>query len=262
MGVTSGENTIMKKYLLLSTAALAAIAFTTAGLAADLPVKAPVMPPPPPLFSWTGFYLGGNIGAAWGHRDVTDLTRGLAFTQSSNGRFIGGGQIGYNWQFNNFVIGAEADADWLSHNNNSGTGIIVPGVGTIVASSNSTWISTAAARFGIANDHWLFYGKAGGGWVGTSNLTVTNLTTGRSITGTNSGTSSGFLVGGGVEYAITNNWTVKAEYDYLGLSRRTFIVPVGSPFFIGDNFRSGGRNVQMAKIGFNYLFNASGFLQR
>ena len=131
----------------------------------------------------------------------------------------------------------------------------------------ATYRRNAGSSRSIAVAAWarslaLTWARSGGGWVGTSNLTVTNLTTGRSITGTNSGTSSGFLVGGGVEYAITNNWTVKAEYDYLGLSRRTFIVPVGSPFFIGDNFRSGGRNVQMAKIGFNYLFNASGFLQR
>ncbi len=245
----------MKKWLLLSTAALAVIGLSSVGQAADMPVKA-LPPPPPPPFSWTGLYLGGNIGAAWGERNITDLTRGLGFAQSSNGRFIGGGQIGYNYQVNNFVFGVEGDIDGISSNNGNGTGIIVPGVGTIVASSNSTWISTVAAQFGIANDHWLFYGKAGGGWVGTSNVTVTNLTTGNSIIGANGHTNTGFLAGVGVEYAITNNWTVKAEYDYLGISRRNFIVPVGSPFLVGDNFTSGGRNVQMVKVGFNYLFNA------
>jgi outer membrane immunogenic protein len=225
-------------------------------------MPAPVYKAPPPVvvpFSWTGFYLGANIGGAWGQRDVTDVTRVLAFTQSSNGRFIGGGQVGFNYQVNNFVVGVEGDIDGLAGNNGgNGTGLIVPGVGTIVASSNNSWISTVAARFGIANDHWLFYGKAGGGWVGTSNLTISNLTTGTTIVGNNSRTASGFLGGVGVEYAITNNWTVKAEYDYLGLSRRNFIVPVGSPFFVGDTFTNGGRNVQMVKVGFNYLFNAGG----
>jgi outer membrane immunogenic protein len=247
----------MKKLYLLSTAAVALLAVSSVGQAADMParvVKAPLAPVMVP-FSWTGFYLGGNIGAAWGQRTITDNTRALAFTQTSNGRFIGGGQIGYNYQINNFLLGVEGDIDGVAHNNGDGAGIVVPGVGTIAASSNSTWVSTLAARFGIANDHWLFYGKAGGGWVGTSNLTISNVTAGTVITGNNSRTNSGFLGGVGIEYAITNNWTVKAEYDYLALSRRNFIVPVGSPFFVGDNFTNGGRNVQMVKLGFNYLFN-------
>jgi outer membrane immunogenic protein len=247
----------MKKLYLLSTVAAAMVGLSGVGQAADMPVKAPVMPVVVP-FSWTGFYLGANVGGAWGHRDVTDITRALAFTQTSNGRFIGGGQAGFNYQVNNFVIGVEGDIDGVASNNGNGTGLIVPGVGTIVASSNNSWISTVAARFGIANDHWLFYGKAGGGWVGTSNLAVTNLTTGTTIIGNNSRTAGGFLGGVGVEYAISNNWTVKVEYDYLALNRRSFIVPAGSPFFVGDTFTSGGRNVQMAKVGINYLFNAGG----
>ena len=127
--------------------------------------------------------------------------------------------------------------------------------GPIAVTSNSTWLSTVAARFGFAVNRALIYGKAGGGWVGQSNLTVTNLATGASITGANSGTRSGPMLGAGIEYAVTDNWTIKAEYDYLQLSSRNFIVPVGSPFFVGDTFNNGSRNVQMVKIGFNYLFN-------
>ena len=79
----------MKKWGLLSTAAVALLGLSSIGQAADMP--APVYKAPPPVvvpFSWTGFYLGANIGGAWGHRDVTDVTRVLAFTQSSNGRFM------------------------------------------------------------------------------------------------------------------------------------------------------------------------------
>src|SRR4051794_2862456 len=83
----------MKKLYLLSTVAAAMVGQSGVGQAADMPVKAPVMPVVVP-FSWTGFYLGANVGGAWGHRDVTDITRALAFTQTSNGRFIGGGQAG------------------------------------------------------------------------------------------------------------------------------------------------------------------------
>ena len=243
----------MRKFYLLSAVVSAVLGLAGAGQAADMPVKAP----PPPVvvpFSWTGFYVGGNIGAARAKRDWADVTRGLAFSQSSDARFIGGGQAGFNYQFNNFVIGVEGDIDWIARNQNSPS-IVVPAVGTIAVTSTIPWIATAAARFGIAVDHWLIYGKAGGGWIGNNNFIVSNLTTGTSIIGANNREASGFLGGVGIEYAITNNWTVKAEYDYLSLSRRAFIVPAGSPFFVGDTFSNSGRNVQMAKIGFNYLFS-------
>jgi len=209
--------------------------------------------PAPFVFSWTGFYLGGNIGGAWAHRDVTD-TFGRNFSNTSNGVFIGGGQAGFNYQIGGFVLGIEADFDWAANNNNNDAGVLIPGVGAIRVSASDKWITTVAARLGFAIDRLLFYGKVGGGWVGADNFTITNVTTGASIVGGNSSSNSGFLVGGGLEYAITNNWTVKGEYDYLGLSNRTFAVPVGAPFLVGDTFTNRSRNIQMFKVGFNYLF--------
>jgi outer membrane immunogenic protein len=253
----------MKKTLI---AAVALIALGTGGArAADMAVKAPP-PPPPPIFSWTGFYIGGNIGGAWSRNNwgVVDPLFVTNFNNANNGVFIGGGQIGGNYQIGQFVIGGEWDFDWASNNNNN-TGIVIPALGNnlFVVTNNNRWITTVAARFGWAINHFLLYGKLGGGWVGSNNVTVTNLTTGVSLTCgtfttlTNCGNNStgGWLAGVGVEYAFTNNWTVKAEYDYLGLGNRTFVVPVGSPFFAGDTFTSGNRNVQTFKVGFNYLFN-------
>jgi outer membrane immunogenic protein len=246
---------VMKRLGLLATAALGLSGISSAVLAADMPVKAP-MPPPPP-FSWTGFYIGGNIGGGWVQHHVTDTITGLDFSRTSDAVFIAGGQVGFNYQMGGFVLGVEGDFDWAGNNNNNGAGVIVPGVvGTIVASTRDRWISTIAARFGFAADHWLFYAKAGGGWVGASNLTLTNLATGASITGGGSRSASGLLVGAGVEYAFTNNWTVKLEYDFLNLDTRSFIVPVGAPFLVGDIFATRNRNVQEFKVGFNYLFGA------
>src|SRR5262249_50902122 len=95
------------------TAMLAALlALPMAANAADMPPRpapAPVYAPPP--FSWTGFYIGGNIGGAWAHRDVTDTRFGLDFGRSSDGVFIGGGQVGYNYQTGNFMFGVEWDID-------------------------------------------------------------------------------------------------------------------------------------------------------
>ena len=134
----------------------------------------------------------------------------------------------------------------------------MPGVGTIQVTSNNRWITTLAARFGLAFDRWMFYGKAGGGWVGNDNFIITNVTTGASITGSNSSSNSGWLVGVGFEWAFANNWSAKVEYDYLGLTNRTFTVAAGSPFLVNDTFTTGNRNIQMVKVGINYLFNWGG----
>jgi outer membrane immunogenic protein len=231
--------------------------------AADLRARpAPYAPPPPvyapPPLSWTGFYLGGNIGAAWVHRDVSDTFLGVDFGGGNNrGVFIGGGQLGYNWQIGYAVLGIEADFDAAANNNNTGT-VFIPSVGTIQATSNNRWITTVAARFGVTNGPWLFYGKAGGGWVGSEDITVTNLTTGASITASNN-SNSGWLVGAGIEWAFAPNWSAKVEYNFLGLDDRTFIAPGGFGRLAGDTFFVTNRDIQMVKVGINYRFNWSGY---
>jgi outer membrane immunogenic protein len=229
-----------------------------AGNAADLPVAPP--PPPPiyaPLFSWTGFYFGGNLGAAWAAGNVTESLNGLGFgVPTNNPVFVGGGQAGFNYQFSNLVVGVEGTFDAASNRNNTGSGIAVPNVGIVQVSANNKWISTVAARFGVASDRWLVYGKAGWGWVGNNNLTITNLNTGASITGGSSSTNGGWLVGAGLEWAFAYNWTTKLEYDFIGLGSQSFTVPAGAPFLVGDTFTIGSNNrsVQMITVGVNYKF--------
>jgi outer membrane immunogenic protein len=254
--------------LLHTTAALAALLATSmAANAADVYARPRYAPPPPPVyapppFSWTGFYLGGNIGGAWAHRDVNDTLFGVNFNpgNNNNGVFIGGGQVGYNWQVGYAVVGIEADFDGAANNNNNGTVFIPGGAGTTVqvTSGSNRWITTVAARFGLTNGPWLFYGKAGGGWVGSEDLTVTNLTTGASFTASNN-SNSGFLVGAGIEWAFAPNWSAKVEYNFLGLDDRTFVVPVGFRRLEGDTFFVTNRDIQMVKVGINYRFNWSGY---
>jgi outer membrane immunogenic protein len=252
----------MKKLFLTCTALLTLV--SGSAMAADLgrPAPAPVYtkaPPPVPVFTWTGFYIGGNIGAAWAQHNWTDSVLLVNFNNNNNNAvFIGGGQVGGNYQFSNFVIGVEGTFDWAANNNNNNTGIVVPSLANhlIAVTANDKWIATLAARFGVAYDRVLFYAKGGGAWVGANSLTVTDVTAGVSITGSsNNNTLSGWLVGAGIEWAFANNWTVKAEYDYIGLGNRSFTVPVGSPFLVGDTFTtSGNNNVQMATVGINFLF--------
>jgi len=137
--------------------------------------------------------------------------------------------------------------------------VFIPTLGSIQVTSNNRWITTLAARFGVTNGPWLFYGKAGGGWVGSDDFAVPNVTTGSSITVSNNNNSNtGWLVGAGIEWAFAPNWSAKVEYNYLGLDDRTFTIPAGSPFLPGDTFTQSNRNVQMLKVGINYLFNWGG----
>jgi outer membrane immunogenic protein len=224
--------------------------------AADMPLKAPPAPAPvPPPFSWTGFYIGGNVGAAWSDRRVTDTRFGLDFMNQGNDvRFIGGGQVGANYQINNFVIGVEADFDFASNHDNDGGGVLIAG-NTFRAHANDTFITTVAGRIGYAFDHVLLYGKGGGGWISNNGLTVINTTTGAAFTTGNTNTDSGWLAGGGIEWAFAENWSARVEYDFLGLNDRTLTVPLGVPVIGGDVFTLHNRNVQMATFGVNYRLN-------
>jgi outer membrane immunogenic protein len=235
----------MKK-LLLAGAVLTALSCGSA-LAADL--RRPAYTPPPPVYSWTGFYIGGNLGGAWANGNVNDSLFGLSASTNRSG-FIGGGQLGVNYQFSNIVLGAEWDFDWTSLDA-TGNGRFVPGVGTLQGSANTRWISTLAARFGVVlNNGVLLYGKAGGGWV-DNNASITNLTTGASISASNR--NSGWVVGAGVEWAIAGNWSAKLEYDYLKLDNLTF----GPGPFLGNTFTT-SRDIQMFKVGLNYRFGYGG----
>jgi outer membrane immunogenic protein len=253
------QGTNMRKLFHATAAVAALLAPSMTANAADIFARSPAYAFAP--FSWTGFYIGGNIGGAWGRGNVTDSLLGLNFGDvNNNGAFIAGGQLGFNYQFSNFVLGVEGDFDWASNTNNTaaaGNGVLVPGGGAIQVTSNNRWITTLAARFGVTYDHWLFYGKAGGGWVGNDNFTITNTATGASITGSNNNSNSGWLVGAGIEWAFADNWLAKVEYDYLGLRSRTITVPAGG-FLAGDTFTIGNPNVQMVKFGVNYLFNGPG----
>ena len=132
----------------------------------------------------------------------------------------------------------------------TGDGRFVPGVGFLQGSANTRWVSTLAARFGVALNNMLLYGKAGVGWV-DNNATVTNLTTGASIS--RSDRNSGWLVGAGVEWALAGNWSAKLEYNFLHLDSLTF----GPGPFLGDTFTT-NREIQMLKVGLNYRFGYGG----
>jgi outer membrane immunogenic protein len=253
------------RHLSHAVVALSVLSAAAGANAADLkmPVKAPPAPMPPP-FSWTGFYIGGNLGGAWVNNNVTDTLAGMNFgNNNSNAVFIGGGQVGFNYQAGNFaggnfVWGVEADFDGASNNNNGNRLIVAGPLGlghTFAVSLNNRWVATAAVRLGVAYDRALFYAKGGAGWVGFNGFTVTDLNIGASLNGGGSNSSdAGGLVGGGIEWAFADNWSIRFEYDALFFGGRTFTVPVGSPVLAGDTFTTGNRTLQMATVGINWRF--------
>jgi outer membrane immunogenic protein len=136
--------------------------------------------------------------------------------------------------------------------------VLVPGVGSFQLSANNRWITTLAARFGVAADTWLFYVKGGGAWVGVNNPTLTNVTTGGSISVSNSNSTTDWLAGAGVEWAFVPNWTAKLEYDFIGLNDSSFTVPAGAlvpPVLAGDVITTHDVHVQTLTVGINYLFH-------
>lgn len=203
-------------------------------LASDLPTKAPVYKAPiaAPSYNWSGFYVGVNFGGGWSNGSLNipgnNLYGGLT-------EFIGGVQAGYNFQAGHFLFGVEGDFDWAGF---SHPVLPAPTLGYV----DQHWIGTAAARVGLVNDLWLVYAKLGGGWVQSN--AILNLP---GAVWNGSSTNGGWLVGAGIEYGFKPHWTVKLEYDYLGLSNWTSSTVPAVPL---------SRDLQMLKFGINYKFES------
>jgi outer membrane immunogenic protein len=227
----------------------------SAALAADLARPAPITkapPPPPPPYNWSGFYIGGNLGAGWSNVSVTD-TFGDHFSTTSHTQFVGGGQVGANYEFlGGAVIGIEGDFDWLPNTNNTISGI-TPGGVPISVTINNRWLTTVTGRLGYAFDRVLVYGKGGAAWVGASNPSIA--VAGVPFSPSTSNSNTGWTAGFGVEWAFTGTWSVRAEYDFVGLNNRSFVVPsVPTTVLAGDVITTHDRNFQMVTVGLNYKF--------
>jgi outer membrane immunogenic protein len=231
----------MKK-LLLGAAAM--IAFAAPALAADLPArtytKAPAYTAPEAVYNWTGFYIGGNIGGAFA---------GSNSLEGSGGRFMGGVQGGFDYQFaTNWVIGAEAQYDWLANNNNNG--VLFP-AGTLVT-SNSNQLGSVTGRLGYTWGPALLYAKGGYAWRDNNNIGVSFAGTPVAFT-TDGGHKDGYTVGAGLEYMFAPNWSAKLEYQYYNFGSTTFTS--GPAEIVGARFRD---DEQTVKAGINYRFGWGG----
>ena len=218
----------MKK--ILTAALLASVA--ASAFAADLPTQkgpppAPVYVPPP--FTWTGFYVGVNGGYGFG-------SGGNATLGNPSGGLVGG-TVGYNYQIGQFVTGLEGSLDWADLTKSQ---TLLDGS---LTKARVDSLGDILARFGFAADRALFY--VAGGYAGGDVRGADSTAAGLSYS--NSGWQNGWALGGGVEYAFTNNISLKAEYLYSQLSDKTYFA--GSPDVVKT-----GVNVNAFKTGINYKF--------
>lgn len=250
------------------------MALTVSALAADLP-KAPVYKAAPAAaYSWTGFYVGGNIGGAWdagwdANLNPTGATAiatfpALSLGQSASG-VTAGGQIGYNWQFApNWVAGIEADLQWTNIDGGPTISPVpIPAGGSNPGFATMTrdveWFGTVRARFGYSWDRVLTYATGGlaYGRVNYAGDVNFNVTGGQASPVAFSDTEVGWTIGGGIEWAVAGNWTIKGEYLYVSLGDGASghaCFPITGCANAGTAYNWNDTDFHVARFGINYKF--------
>ena len=234
-------------------------------VAADLPIRGPfyMAPVAAPIFDWSGFYLGAHAGYGRGKYDIDTATvvGGVVVDTASNSfaldGWLSGGQIGFNWQVDQLVLGIEGDMSW---SNIGGDFQYDPLRPAAIAGADINWLATLRGRIGVAYDRTLLYatgGLARGKDLGFANSVI--------VTGDRasaSGTRTGWAAGGGLEHALTDNLSIKAEYLYvdLGDDRRE---SAASTFPPGLVLRADSNiDLHIIRAGLNYRFASDTAMMR
>jgi outer membrane immunogenic protein len=281
------KGSTMKKTLIASIALVAAS--TGFASAADLPVKAaPMAPVIAPVWGWTGWYIGANIGAIWSDSKDTvsptgcflnpailcggpltnnPLRTDVGHLNSSNSVGVtGGGQFGYNWQLGTFLAGFEADLNGSSLNASDAVSrpLAPPLVGLFNHTVNEKldWFGTVRGRLGVLPaPTWLLYVTGGLAYGHVNSNTAVNFTAaGDTYVGSFSDTRVGWTVGGGAEWAFSPNWSAKLEYLYVDLGTASYadvcVTPaVCAVFAQAPTYQTDLRiHENIVRFGINYRF--------
>jgi len=217
--------------LMIASAAVAA--FTGGAAAADLVVEPPVETAvaAPGVYDWTGVYGGAHVGYGWSSIDLFAPAVPLSIDEDGEG-MIAGGQIGFDYQIGNIVLGLQTDIAW------SDVEVDEPGGGE---GDRLHWLGTTTARLGYAVDRFLVYGKGGlaygeaSGYNGPLDDEVTE-------------THLGWVAGGGGEYAVTDHVSLFAEYNYVDLGEEDYVFPTAPGLVEADI------TLQTVKAGVNLRF--------
>jgi outer membrane immunogenic protein len=244
----------MRQALRVASLCFTAFGFCSVASAADMALKAP--PPAPVYYNWSGFYLGVNVGGSWGHQSDEEFVAGAPVavgTAHPNG-VIGGGQIGYNWQFNSgalgnaWVLGFEADFQGTSERAGDSFALATGTSGSF--NDKLDWFGTVRGRTGIAFNRVLPY--VTGGWAyGDRDFNGTVTTPAGAASFSNSNTLSGWTVGGGIEWAFWDHWTAKFEYLYIDFGNGSNFNVLTTP---AVGVTTGHLTDNIARAGVNYKF--------
>ncbi len=257
----------MRNYGLIVAALVANAVGIGAASAADLPARTySKIPPMVAVSSWTGCYVGGNIGYGWQRNHTTDVDPSNAgFFADVGGDtgsgVVGGGQVGCDYQFaGNWLVGIQGMFDGAGVKGSHIDPFAYSGDFSESHSTNADWFVTLTARLGyLVTPDTLFYVKGGAAWVHEKFTDADPVAAPPfpAYTGQASGSRVGWTVGSGAEYKFNMNWSVFAEYNYIGLGSKTSAysydcgVACGfpNPYLLSD------RNYfQTVLVGLNYRF--------
>lgn len=220
---------------------------TSGAFAADLPPQAPPPARAPAMvvaerFNWTGIYVGAHGGYGWGK--FTGASLAVATSSVDTDGWLAGGQIGANYQMGPVVIGIQGDYAYADIKKTVAA-VPPPGSGTI----KNDFVATASVRVGAAFDRVLLYVKGGGAWTRDK----VSLSDGTGGTATGNFNRTGWLAGGGVEWAFYGNWSAFAEYNYLGFGN-TSETPTVAGGFPPVAAADVSLKMHIAKAGVNFRF--------
>jgi outer membrane immunogenic protein len=250
----------MRKISLFIAAATLAVGLSQAATAADLPRKAPPAPPPPPPPTWTGCYVGVNVGAAWGRFEL-DTLGGGEFHRTNVG-FAGGGQFGCDYQFagSGLVIGFRNMFDGTTNHRDAAFNVVDPAgvlIATGAASLHNRWFDALTARLGYSWQWpWMIYVQGGAVWSRVTADAVLTTATGTAAASF-SDTKTGWTVGLGGEYRWTPNWSVFLEgnyYDFGDRDHLLFTTALVAPGCVAGCAFSTHTKAATVLVGVNYRF--------
>ncbi len=228
-----------------------------AAVATGMPLKAPPEPIAVAAVNWTGLYIGANAGGGWGTNDWNNATgvplalTGPNFPGSAdvNG-LIGGGQIGYNYQWGSWVFGVQADADAADIVGTAKCATFVgmgPTGGT--CQNRGSALGSVTGRVGESVGKFLLYTDGGAAWA-RDNSSITSLTVGP-LAFFGNDTRWGWTIGGGLAYALTPDWSVFGEYDYYALGSKGETL---TDAVFGQSVVNIDEKLHLMKVGVNYKF--------
>jgi outer membrane immunogenic protein len=274
--------------------ALAAFPFGSTAQATDMPVKA--LPPVAYGVNWTGFYVGGHVGYGWGNKDFSlpdiagekfgdcqgshqecfDFSKlGSPALSHKLAGLLGGAQAGFNLQSGAFVYGVEGQLSWTGMKEDSLSKLgefrfvncwyDVSKEIDLKAHTEVNWVATLAGRIGYAVDRVLIYAKGGVAFADQDYNWIVTKGTKDLATAKFSDTRTGWMVGGGAEWALGHNWSATLEYNYMDFGTETLNAAT-SVCLSGTCSKKDVRvdideRMHVVKLGINYRFGMPGFVK-